>query len=325
VDGILPSVLDDARRLAQKGVEAGLPHLGLPSPGEKHSLPGSSVAYWESKIHHIAVTAEGIDTAIDAAANLADFHDWAIQLIDPPTLSGMYSPQARASYRWEAYSLPRWPMSFSIRLSRAAQRIAANLQVTWQVFRSDNNALLAAFSRPYIPRGVLQDIVVTQENAIVRGARPDPATNGILIGLRHKDYYFLPGVRVTCSVTADLGGQRSEIFAGESVVLITDNLDRHRKFVQWGPHVVYFANAGTDNKTWVHNRTSKVHRTALGGRCSMMRERAAAPSRKRPKFTYADNLPYKWEELFQHRHYLCEYCFFGGPDKTKPYPQEDWF
>ena len=38
-----------------------------------------------------------------------------------------------------------------------------------------------------------------------------------------------------------------------------------------------------------------------------------------------DTLPYDWDHLYKNRHYLCEYCFFGGPDKKKPFPQEDWF
>jgi hypothetical protein len=323
VDGILPGLLSNARHAGEKGVEAGLRDLGLPSPEDKRTLPGASTAYWNGKIHHVAVTAEGIDTAIDASTNLVNPLDWVSYLIDPRFLSGARSPADRAAYRWQFdYG---WPMAFSVKLSRALERLGASASVVWQVYRTDTNALLATVSRPYFPGPRAGGEIFRLVDSVVRGTQGDPATNGILIGLRHKDYYFMEGVRVTCRVTASLGAQVGEIFSAESVVLIEDNLDRHRKFVEWGPHLVFFQNAGTGGHTWSHNRTSRIHRTALGGRCRMMRQRASEIGRKRPKFRYMDTLRYKWEELHKHRHYLCEYCFFGGPDKIKPFPEEDWF
>ena len=41
--------------------------------------------------------------------------------------------------------------------------------------------------------------------------------------------------------------------------------------------------------------------------------------------TYSDELPFEWWELPAHRAELCDYCFFWGPTRSVPLPQEDWF
>jgi hypothetical protein len=114
-----------------------------------------------------------------------------------------------------------------------------------------------------------------------------------------------------------------EIWSGEQGIIIEDSLDRSHKYVQWGPHKVYFNNKGTNNEWWSHTRKSRIHRTALSARCKMLRANSLKfwPD----YFKYSDKLPFTWEDLDQNRKELCEYCFFGGPDKHKPFPQEDWF
>ena len=311
-DGILPGLLRNARNAALKGVEKALLGLGLPSPEDKRALPGLPGGYWSGTIHHITVTPDGLDMAIKASAGTNDLGSRLIFNASPVRSS---DPQG-----WHAEY--RRPMPFSVKLSQPIEKIAGNLSVVWQVYRTDNNALLRTVNRSYLADDILFKI---DPKAIVSGVQLDPDTNGILIGLRDKDYYFLDGLRVRCTVKAKLGTQTGDIWSSEVVVKIDDNLDRHRKFVEWGPHRVYFMNSGTKDEVWSHDRTSRIHRTATGARCMMLRWRASDSPRKRPKFRYFDTLPHKWDELFQHRHYLCEYCFFGGPDKTTPYSQDDWF
>jgi len=60
-------------------------------------------------------------------------------------------------------------------------------------------------------------------------------------------------------------------------------------------------------------KQSAIHRTAVPGRCSMLMRAAY-----KAKFLYLDELPFPVAELNNHRDELCEYCFFGGPDKTVP-------
>lgn len=47
--------------------------------------------------------------------------------------------------------------------------------------------------------------------------------------------------------------------------------------------------------------------------CDRIRDAAAAA-----RFQYLDELPFPVAELNDHRAEICEYCFFGGPDKWEP-------
>jgi len=269
-------------------------------------LPGGT---WSGEIREIAVLPQGLHTVIDMSAGIRD------------GFVAIYQENGiRAPEDWRAEI--RRPMPFLVKVSGPLEKFAPNLSVLWEVFRTDNNALLKSQRRTYLGDDVLFAI---DPSAPVRGVQIDPATNGIRIGLRDPDYYFLDHIKVRCTLTAKLGSQQGFIWSDEVTVDIPDDLDRTRNFVEWGPHFVYFANAGTKNETWSHNRTSKIHRTATGARCMMLRQRAEITGRMRPKFRYFDTLPPEWTPLENHRHFLCDFCFFGGPDKNTPFPLEKWF
>jgi hypothetical protein len=306
-DGILPGLLDNARNSASKGIEKTL--FGLPSSTDSNALPGLPGGTWKGEIKQIAVLPEGLHTVVDVSVS------------SPVGYAAIFQENGiRAPEEWRAEY--RRPMPFHVKLSAPMEKLANNLTVLWEVFRTDTNTLLRARTRRYLGDDTLFAIDPT---AAVRGVQIDPATNGILIGLRDPDYYFLDRVKVRCTVSAKLGSQSGVIWSDEVTVEIPDDLDRHRNFVKWGPHIVFFANAGTNNETWSHNRTSKIYRTATGARCMMLRQRAEDSPRKRPKFRYFDTLPAEWIPLEKHRHFLCDFCFFGGPDKTTPFPLERWF
>jgi len=73
-------------------------------------------------------------------------------------------------------------------------------------------------------------------------------------------------------------------------------------------------------------RHSDLHRTDCPGRCIMVScfssnvLPAPVPGRHLPVLEYLDALPFPRtrEQIIAHRHQLCDYCFFGGPDKTEP-------
>lgn len=306
-DGILPGLLDNARATAASGIEKSL--FGLPSPSDIHALPGLAGGTWKGEIKEVAVLPEGLHTVVDISVSTAAGFAAIYQE------NGIIAPED-----WRAEI--RRPMPFHFKGSAAMDKIGANLSVFWEVFRTDTNALLRSRTRRYLGDDIL---FAMDPSATVRGVQIDPTTNGILIGLRDPDYYFLDSVRVRCTVSAKLGSQQGVIWSDLAVVAIPDDLDRTRNFVEWGPHVVFFANAGTKNETWSHNRSSKIHRTATGARCMMLRQRAEETPRKRPKFRYFDTLPPDFDPLDKHRHFLCDYCFFGGPDKHTPFPPEKWF
>lgn len=304
VSGIIPSLLDNARGQAQNAITSGVMDVGLPSIGTT-ALPGLPGAVFTTKTRHVAITAEGIDASVNASA------------------SGSSAPsQLAGPTEWHAEY--KEPMAFSLQLSQRLAAMSGNLSLVWEVFRGDTNALVSTVTRPYVPaRDSLIDISTGLGSR--GGVRPSRDSNGITVGLRHQDLYLLDSIKVRCTVTATVGDQVGEIWSTERVVVVQDNLDRRHKFVHWGPHMVYFANAGTGGETWSHDRTSRIHRTACGARCLMLRRNASRTARTRPTFRYTDALPYSWAHLYQNRHYLCEYCFFGGPDKTKPFPEHDWF
>jgi len=174
---------------------------------------------------------------------------------------------------------------------------------------------------------------------VVSGTRPynDGQDNGVLISHHTEDLYLVSDYVIRCSLTMLLGTQAGEIWSGQQDLHISDPLDRSHPFVEWGPDYVHFANAGTDNKMWTRLSRSRIHRTAVAARCRMLRKLAggfeptgapAPPPRRNSwagRLRYKDTLPFPWEQVNDHRTELCEYCFFGGPDKTTPYPQDDWF
>ena len=101
-----------------------------------------------------------------------------------------------------------------------------------------------------------------------------------------------------------------------------DRLDRSHPYVRWShkvkaprrmtrtrhgqPHTFY---VGSFNQ----ERISKIHRTDLAGRCRMA-DRFSTD--KSTRLEYLDDLPVPRDEILAHRELFCDYCFFGGPDKS---------
>ena len=124
--------------------------------------------------------------------------------------------------------------------------------------------------------------------------------------------------------------QMGEIWTIKKTITMTDNLDRHHSYVMWR-HTVNFSNWGTNHEHWVHKRRSRIHRTAISARCRVVKRFALKllpqfkPNDPENYVTYTDELPFGWDDLNNNRRPLCEYCFFGGPDKLIPFPKEDSF
>jgi hypothetical protein len=164
-------------------------------------------------------------------------------------------------------------------------------------------------------------------------AYDDPAGNAVLIPHHSPEFYFVDEFVVRCTVELAVGGQVGEIWSTVGSITIEDVMDRHHKYVEWGPHDVHFRNEGTGWNWWQHRRRSRIHRTAVSARCLMLNvianEHMLAFTDPDYEFftdvTYTDVLPFPGEELTKQRKPLCDYCFFGGPDKNIPYPEEDWF
>ena len=195
-------------------------------------------------------------------------------------------------------------MRLQLRDDFARFAAAQNAQVEWVVRRGDTSAIVLSVVKNY----------------------NDPSGNGAELIRHTKDLYLVESFRIFCRVTTTIGNQLGEIWSEEKLVPVSDYLRRDEPFVVWGPHVAHFTNAGTNKEWWSHIRRSRIHRTATSARCLMLRrwaaEQAGSLTPIKPKYFSRPDI---WDNPNQHRKILCEYCFFGGPDKTMPFPRDDWF
>lgn len=288
--GVIPGLIESAESQVRN-------QLNKQSPGFPDQwsipLPGLTTPEWAGAIKNISFTPEGVDVAVNT-----------MPMTDPDSL-----PLATiAPATWPAGD--RSPIRLSVKVRDDLARFADELMVSWTVRRADTNAVVASGHRKYT----------------------HPSGNGVHIDHHSSELYYVDAYHVRCRIRLSRGGQTGEIWSGVQTVAITDILDRRRRYVQWGPHSVFFKNEGTGGSWWTRTRTSRIHRTAVSARCLMLRQAAQAHSLTGPDagqyftgVTYLDTLPVPANDLYAHRGPLCEYCFFGGPDKTTPYPDEDWF
>ncbi|HKE93342.1 MAG TPA: hypothetical protein VKB34_03470, partial [Povalibacter sp.] len=121
-----------------------------------------------------------------------------------------------------------------------------------------------------------------------------------------------------------------EIFSGLQYTDIVDYVDRSHRFVHWEhevdlPVVQVLPDGGQLVKGRIIKlRRSKLHRTSIPGRCQMLRNysttRLTRPDQPSYPLLYLDDLPFPVDDILTNRRQLCDYCFFGGPDKDVPLP-----
>ncbi len=160
---------------------------------------------------------------------------------------------------------------------------------------------------------------------------------------------------LTLAVTQPAGGGTlAALFATTVDITILDHFDRRNRFVRWGPSkAIYspgipFWNATMPAPGVVKKRYerdigfSRIHRTDIwsgGGRClvastsgrgfhlaNKLRGRGFLPDKNDTArtlayaWTYSDTLPFTAAQIAADRSIargvLCDYCFFGGPDKA---------
>lgn len=285
--GIVPGLVEGAENQVQGSLNA--ESRPFPEPWSR-PLPGLMTPPWNGAITQVSFSPEGIDVAVRTGPQLEQLP------------RAVMAPKA-----WSAAN--RNPIALSVAVRADLARLADHLRVAWTVRRIDTNAIVASDDRAYT----------------------DPLGNGPSIQHHSEALYYVDAFDVRCSVLLTIGAQTGEIWSDEVTITVTDNLDRRHPYVQWGPHTAYFKNAGTGGHWWAATRTSRIHRTAISARCQMLKraaQRSLAKQSSSTKFapmTYFDQLPFPVNDLNGERGPLCEYCFFGGPDKVVPYPTNDWF
>src|SRR5439155_5906511 len=109
-------------------------------------------------------------------------------------------------------------------------------------------------------------------NAVVTTAvkrYDDPNGNGVSIPHHTPELYTVEAFDVWCSVTIILGNQSGEIWSGQQTIPILDPVDRTRNYVQWGPHIVRFSNAGTGRRRPLLDARSDVTHSSHGSSCAL--------------------------------------------------------
>jgi len=129
---------------------------------------------------------------------------------------------------------------------------------------------------------------------------------------------------LSCRVYRVLGANTENLFTKTVILRSQDRLQHEHPYVHWGgvvPLPAYIKRAdGSLHRNGIASidRISKIHRTDLPARCLFADAYGPVISPRGP--SYVDRLPFDPHLLVLNRDKVCDYCFFGGPDKTSPLP-----
>ena len=163
------------------------------------------------------------------------------------------------------------------------------------------------------------------------------SNSSVRLDVIRQELYNTSKFSVECRMYRALGAEITDFHNGRVSLRIYDRLDRSKPYVRWTHYVlepvVRVEQDGSQTSLGyeLQYRKSDIHRTAYPGRCLMAsrysagmpfigpKHKALVLGRLKPTgLTYMDDLPFPRADLMKHRHELCDYCFFGGPDKTRP-------
>lgn len=295
LDGIIPGVLanvaNQVQRNAQAGISGAWREFDLAPVSRSLNLPGLPLTPGGISDTWYAMDGEGVDiyTSVHLASQPDTRPDRNLSL----TVSGT---AVRDGAKWElsAHFTSPIPIVVAIKPGVVDPK-DPDVRVRWEVRNSDTKQVILTQD---LPR---RSLVLTN----IGGPTVSPMR--IVIDRSDPAIAALPGFEIGVRVYRPLAGRTKEIGSAAISISIWDRLDRSHPFVWWTGWAV-----GS-------GKESVLHRTAIPGRCRMV-ERAPL----RTKYLYLDELPFPVEEIAQHRdiatvekrhHKVCDYCFYGGPDK----------
>lgn len=295
LDGIIPSLLgnisDQVRRTAQQGIDGRWREFDFAPTARTFTVPALPLTPVTSADAWYAMDGEGIDvyTSVFVGSRPDTSRDRLLVL----TIGGT---TVRDGARWQSAAVRTEPISLAVGLKPGSvDPHDRNVRVSWEVRRTDTGDVVL---RQDLPRWA--SLVTTLGGDKVKPMR-------ISIDRRDPVIATMPGFEVSVRVYRPLAGRTKEIGAATVTVEIWDRLDRTRPYVWWSGWAV-----GS-------YKESVLHRTATPGRCRMA-DRAPL----RTEYVYLDDLPFPIEQIAQHRDEalledrhlkVCDYCFYGGPDK----------
>lgn len=190
------------------------------------------------------------------------------------------------------------PVSWNVRPQAALFHPADPLvRVAWQVRRRDTNA-----------------VVLSQDRRWAEGNAESCSLDLLGGGLSSASAFT-----VHCRIYRPVADAVEELFSQTLELSISDTLDRTRPYVQWAHevHCEVFETQPDGSRVrtgWHHEeRRSDIHRTDVPGRCRMVARHTSNAT-----LQYMDALPFPHGDIVANRAQLCDYCFFGGPDKSTP-------
>jgi hypothetical protein len=138
-----------------------------------------------------------------------------------------------------------------------------------------------------------------------------------------------PSFRIECRLYRVFGSRVEQVFDEAISLAVRDRLDRTLPYVRWTHQALIpvVRREADGSKTVlgevVKARRSKIHRTAIPGRCRMASHYSqswivSTPSKPGPVLEYLPDLPFDRAALLANRARVCDYCFFGGPTKDLP-------
>ncbi|MCC7127128.1 MAG: hypothetical protein IT178_19960 [Acidobacteria bacterium] len=259
-----------------------------PSRAERNQdfrIPGVTRPPMRLRIEQFECHEEGVFTGLSITP-----HFWAATLDGPSFVSAEESLTGTLRFR----------------LDLPPDVLAADpeLRIRWIVRRTDTNAIL-----------------ISDDGAAA--SRLSLTFDGTNV-----PFLEIAELAIEARVYRTLGAGVDEIFSKQRTLQVTDYVDRSHPYVRWShqaavPRVEVLPD-GTQRilGLQVVGRRSAIHRTALPGRCRMLRhhslQKLLPPDPHGFPLEYLDDLPFPLTDIVANRAVLCDYCFFGGPTKDTP-------
>jgi hypothetical protein len=216
--------------------------------------------------------------------------------------------------------------TYTLALPFDVQQDDPQLMIRWTVRRCDTNEV------------ILQE-EDTVENYLIEDKETKKKIPTLSLSSLSKTMLKISKFTIECRLYRLLGATATDYFNDSLLLCITDRLDRSHPYVRWN-HWVFTPSVKVEaNKTHtisgykVAHRNSVIHRTDYPGRCKMVSKYSLDyplpprspyghsvpdPLDPEPKIEYMDKLPFTKADIIKYRSKVCDYCFFGGPDKDTP-------
>lgn len=287
-DGLLPSLLgniaNQVQKTAQSGISGAVSSFGLSAVRTTTTLPGLPNTPAELTVNRLSLTDQGMDTYVSYALTTATDNRPDRNLT--VTIGG---PRIRDSDTVRLGVQDADPVRCAVKVHDGVVPAKdPTVRVRWEVRRGDTG-----------------ELILQQDDQLYRNAPfaivGGPDARHIVIDRADPALMPIDQFTVYVRVYQPLSGRVKEFGSCRFTLKVEDRFDRSHPYVHWEGWAVGMP------------KTSAIHRTAIPGRCRMLMRAA-----RKAKFLYLDELPFPIEEINARRDELCDYCFFGGPDKTDP-------